>query len=358
MDCLARLQLLVVLLLALQRFAQPTSETSSSTLPLQNVQNWSTAVGMEAKGKEEEMGRYECLQSNLGKLNGTWLREDIFGKPQEKDHWVFQPSCAKLEPFSSQRFCQLGLECKHDILFVGDSTTLQVYTTASMIFYNQWEGGMSSSDCPRKSRNDCFGHPACTIPKVREVPMYTMKICEAECGGRGGVRIDYIRHDHLVNHHGSSWALDLQCEHWKKVLGRYHYVFVSTGPHVPAMITHPFSKPELPENMTYAQLFKQEAQDLGNLFLNESKKGSVLIYQTGMWGIEKYIEDCNDMPNDEPVAPTDYHNYSWRSIPLLNSNYTHTLMDMLGPERFMQMDTADLFAKIVGCRQDPLHFSG
>ena len=207
---------------------------------------WKKEVGGKEVDKFGNVSRLTCLQSPLGRKrgDGTWHREDIFGHnwdeetkiksnhSPEANHWVYKPACleGKLDPFNLKVFCKKSLECQ-SILVVGDSTINQFFESIIGITGNYHNKNVSNQICPNSEF--CYNHPACRFPVVKEVPNIEYAfMCQDVCtnNNNNNVRLKFVRHDHLVNHHGKDWQRDLQCEHWKSIMINYKYIFVSTGP--------------------------------------------------------------------------------------------------------------------------------
>ena len=342
--------------------------------------------------------RAECLQSNLVLQQhggGTWKRESIHGEQFAKDgDWVFQPTDCPLVPFSDRYMCQVALGCE-SVLIVGDSTTNTIFHDGQSLFGVNLEVNGSVNSWSSHKVGYCSTSNGCDVPgsncrptlsSVRPVLVHHQMICKAHCSKP--VKLSYVRHNHLVNHHGQTFGTDLQCDEWKTLQNQYKYVWASTGPHIPGLIEFPhgvFNNVSAYMSLTstntdaaayfmkdFVTLFEQEANDLVDTFLSggrtvDSKTAPVpdrvLIYQTGQWGMINYSEDCKLKPHDTlPARPEmvrgrdQLDRYYWELIPLLNEAYVRVLKQRLNSSQLLLLDVADMHSMRYSCRTNYIHF--
>ena len=343
---------------------------------------------------EYSQQRAECLQSNLVGPKyggGKWEKESIYGSQFAQDgDWVFQPAECPLMPFSERYMCQIALGCE-SVLIVGDSTTNAIYGDAHQLFLDDLRANSLASGSTvhwtRSCRGCVTGDKGCR--PYYGITMHHRRICMKHCTNQT-VKLSYVRHNHLVNHHGETYRGDLQCDEWKVLQSQYKYVWVSTGPHMRDLVEFPYGN--YSENISgylnltaedaavsasfiqsFVTLFEKEANALVDTFLSGGEAASnnnitgpnrVLIYQTGHWGDLNFTKDCTVPPRAEfPGRPTavrgqgEADRYYYELIPLLNEAYVRVLKHRLRPSQLLLLDVSDMLSMRYSCRNDPLHFS-
>ena len=317
---------------------------------------------------EQEISRLECLQSRLGLpvtaggFGGEWINEVIPGRPDDHNNWFFKPGCLQdLFTFNESLFCRSALQCKN-LLFVGDSVMFQVFAAGlSLPFPSRRRRRLYR--CPTLCKGINNTSSVCSKERSKYSNHHII-VCIPHCGGKD-VLLSYVRHDHLVNVHGKRHTGDHMCTYWQDILGNFSYVFMSTGAHVPDLVSYPFGRATKHSNLT--NLFNNEAAALAATFLKYSKPNTVLIWQSAHWGNLKVSGRCEERPSSEPIEPEkniqyvnkfgDTVSFHWDKIPKLNEAYRHYLTHSLSPlKRVLLLDTAELMSSVPNCRKDYIHF--
>lgn len=297
--------------------------------------------------------RLECLQFEQGKeLEGTpWSQGYISAdrRHQKEKSWIYNNTKCPLDLFSEQVFCQRAVKCGTHMLLVGDSTVMRIASTIPHLLTNEFQ----KAKCPTENFCSRSRGPRCNPGGHMEM-VRMLKVCQNFCPTNRPVRITYIRHDYLNHIHGTSNYWSTICEHWKAVAKAVDYLVLSVGPHIRSMVTHPFGKPA-PADFNAEAFFQAEAHETAKLVHQLLAPNATLIYRAGAVGILDYEIDCSLQPDDGP--PRIHSNYSWDKIPALNKAYIQALTQEITDHPVLVMDTATLFTKMRGCRQDHLHFN-
>ena len=312
--------------------------------------------------------RLRCLQHQLGKEHKStlWLRGAVDNSTYEEMGWIYQSTICPLSYFDSVAFCQKSIGCGKKLLLVGDSTLYQWVVSVK----NLMNVTITLQKCPdftpcTKVHDEC-------VAWWRQVSIEHLRTCFAHCPYHQPVQITYVRHDFLSGRHGRRFYRDSVCEYWWDILPSFDYVVISFGPHVSALLEHPYMRP-FPANTSRRRVLHDTAAEVARRFMEsnitrwrkqvpsagEGAGGRaahkpVVIFRTGPAGLEGYSGNCSERPHDAP--PREVSDiYDWDMIPLANHLYITALQKVL-KKQLLVMDTFTLLSKIHGCRADFLHF--